>query len=369
MKSNSLKPYETDASQLKGDTKKVVLPNSIKEIAEIVKKEKSIVIRGGGSGLVGGAVPFKETVLDLSKLDKILGFNKNKKIIIVESGIILDDLNNFLDQFKLEFPINPSSHSICTIGGMIATNAVGSRAIKYGKTSDWILWIETINSEGNIEMKNKAELMDFAGMEGITGIITSACLKLTEKIKKSIELKKFDSLEQIIERIKELKRDPKTTMIEILNKDVSEMIGLERSYYLFIETETQEEPTTSNKEVYSIRDKIYPKLAEKGFTRIEDPKLILEKIPLLLDWLEEKKIPFYGHISVGIIHPCFSREQEDLIPEMMKMVKKLGGQISGEHGIGLKKREFLDPNDKKIIINMKKRLDPLNKFNLNKVIL
>ncbi len=113
---------------------------------------------------------------------------------------------------------------------------------------------------------------------------------------------------------------------------------------------------------------VYPFLAKEGNTKIEDPKIMIDKFPRLMNWLEEKGIPVFGHISVGIIHPCFNKEQEHLIPEMMKLVKRLGGQISGEHGIGILKREFVEPNDKKILVNVKKRTDSLNKFNIGKVI-
>jgi len=87
-----------------------------------------------------------------------------------------------------------------------------------------------------------------------------------------------------------------------------------------------------------------------------------------MNWLEERGIPTFGHIGVGILHPCFNHEQEKHVPEMMKLVRRLGGQISGEHGIGILKKGFVEMNDKKILINVKKRTDPLNKFNVGKVI-
>jgi FAD/FMN-containing dehydrogenase len=368
MKLNSRKPYETDSSQIEGKTNQVVLPKDMKELERFVRKFENITIRGGGTGLAGGAVPTNTPIIDLSKIDKILEFNKQKKTILVEAGLILDDLQDFLSKEGLEFPINPSSHSICTIGGMIATNAVGSRAIKYGKTSEWALWLDIMNSEGEIERKNKSELGDFSGMEGITGIIVRAELKLTEKKTRKPKMEKIDSLNELIKRVKELKQQPETTMIEYLDKNVSEMIGLTKNYHLFIETETEEKEKEENKKIYTIRDRVYPELSGRGFTRIEDPQLILDRAEKLLVWLEEKNIPTYGHISVGIIHPCFSKQQENLIPEMMKMIKRFGGQITGEHGIGLLKKEFIEIHDKNLLTTIKKRLDPQNKFNPGKII-
>jgi glycolate oxidase len=88
----------------------------------------------------------------------------------------------------------------------------------------------------------------------------------------------------------------------------------------------------------------------------------------LMNWLEARGIPVFGHIGVGIFHPCFNVEQEKVIPEMMKLVGRLGGQVSGEHGIGLLKRGFVEVNDQKILRNVKKRTDPMGKFNHGKVI-
>jgi len=367
MQKNSLKVYETDSSQIVGKANKVFLPRNIDELQEAVRLSSRLTIRAGGTGLVGGAVPQGDVVIDVSKIDRIVDFDKNKKTIVVETGLVLDDLQDFLAKENLEFPINPSSHSICTIGGMIATNAVGSRAIRYGKTSDWILWLDIMNAKGEIERKNKTELMDFVGMEGITGIITLACLKLFEKKERSPEILKFENLELLIAKVKELKQEQSITMIEFLDKQVSKLIGLEEDYHLFVEHETNGK-TYKNYDLYSQRDKVYPKLSEAGFLRIEDPRLMIDKIPQLIKWLDERKIPTYGHISVGILHPCFSKEQETSVPEMMKLVKRLNGQITGEHGIGILKKEFIDPNDKKLLFNMKKRLDPLNKFNPEKVL-
>lgn len=364
----NLSPYETDSSQLEGNTNKVFHPASISEAQSIVKKTAKLSIRGGGTGLAGGAVPQGEAILDLSKLDKILEFNESKKTVVVEAGVILDELQEFLAEYDLEFPINPSSHAICTIGGMISTNAVGSRAVKYGKTSDWVLWLDVITPSGSLERKNKSEIMDFAGMEGITGVIVKAGLRLKKRPFRTAELLTFESLGETIDKVRELKKISEISMIEYIDPIISEIIGLNKKPHLFVERETETKIAKESSEIYEIRDRIYPKLAEAGFSRIEDPKVMLDKIEPLIEWLEERKIPSYGHISVGLIHPCFSKEQESSIPEMMKIVKRMNGQISGEHGIGILKKRYLDPNDLKLLMNIKKRLDPKNKFNPGKII-
>ena len=121
-------------------------------------------------------------------------------------------------------------------------------------------------------------------------------------------------------------------------------------------------------DLMDMRDRVYPLVASMGYTKIEDPKIMIDRFVKLVSWLESKGIPVFGHIGVGILHPCFKKEQESLVPEMMKLVQRLGGSISGEHGIGMLKRGFVEANDRKILVNVKKRTDPLGKFNMEKVI-
>lgn len=363
-------PYLYDASNIQGTAKDVLFPKTIEEVKTFVKNNNSICIRGGGSGLAGGAVPDNDVVLDLSKLNHIGIFDEKRKIIEVEAGVILDDLQLFLEKYNLEFPVRPSSHSICTIGGMVATDAVGSRAGIYGRTSKWIRWIDVINSKGIVERKGITEISDFAGMEGITGVIVKICLKLFEKINRTATLESFDNIDAMHGAVKKYRSDRNVSMIELVSPFVSEGIGLNNKYNLIIEYENANGKLSGTKynEIMLKRDNIYPFLASKEFSIIEDPKINSDRIIYLIDWLEAHKIPYFGHISVGIIHPCFSKHNENLIPEMMKLVKRNGGQVSGEHGIGIKKKEFVDGQDKKIFENIKKRIDKSNKFNHGKII-
>ncbi|MDP2946993.1 MAG: FAD-binding oxidoreductase [Nanoarchaeota archaeon] len=365
------KVYESDASNIIGKSCKVFIPENIEEVKKLASELKKIVIRGGGTGLAGGAVPQKDdNVLDLSKLIKIENPDEQRMAVIVEAGVILDDLQDFLEKRNLEFPINPSSHSICTIGGMIATNAVGNRALKYGRTSQWIKWIDVVDGFGNLSRKGITEMSDYSGMEGFTGIIARACLKLTEKKTRTATLVKADNIEEVVAIVRNMKRDESVSMIEFIDKIISKGIGLENCCHLIIEYENELGilKDTEYKKVLLLRDKIYPFVANQGFIRIEDPKIPIDKFEKLSAWLSQKGIPVFGHLSVGILHPCFNKEQEKYIPEMIEIVKKIGGQVSGEHGIGLLKKSFVEINDKKIIENIKKRTDPLNKFNEGKVI-
>ncbi|MBT3397820.1 FAD-binding oxidoreductase [archaeon] len=369
---STTKSYETDASGLRGKAKEVIFPNSIPEVQKIVTITPKIVPRGGGTGLAGGAVPQngQDTVLDLSKLTRIQSLDKERSSIEVEAGVILDDLQHHLKRYNLEFPVNPSSHTIATIGGMIATDAVGSRAIKYGRTSKWVKWVDIVDSQGNLQRKGATELSDYAGMEGTTGVIVKACLKLSPRKLRTASLVPLETVKETLALVRQLKLDSSVSMMEFMDKRISKDLGLEERYHLIVEYESDKGKIKDGayEKLLALRDRTYPLLASEGYTRIEDPKILTDRFDKIMPWFESKNIPVFGHLGVGILHPCFNHDQEKFIPEMMKLVRKLGGQISGEHGIGLLKKSFIEPNDKKILVNIKKRTDPINKFNQGKVI-
>jgi FAD/FMN-containing dehydrogenase len=361
--------YETDASLIEGNVANVLFPKNAEEVKRFVIAGNNLVPRGSGSGLAGGAVPIDSIVLDMSKMNKLIRVDETRMIAEVEPGIILDELNLELAKRGLEFPVNPSSHAIATIGGMIATNAVGSRAIKYGRTSNWVSSIEVVNGKGEILEIGKADLMEFSGMEGITGIITKAKLKLIRKRLRTASVMKSLDIVKIIETIKKLKAISEVSMIEFFDKKTSKIMGLGEEYHLIVEFESEQGKLKGleYEKVMGIRDSSYPKLAGEGYSVIEDPKIFLEKVPEFLDYLERQDIPVFGHLGVGILHPCFKRGDKR-IEEVMLLTKKLHGQVTGEHGYGLSKKKFIEPSDAKLIERVKKRHDPFNKINPNKVI-
>ena len=362
--------YSTDASMIEGNAISVIYPETPEQVRQAIVSSAGITVRGAGSGLVGGAVPQNCVVLDMSKMNNILKFDRTKMEIEVEAGVILDELNDYLENYGLEFPVQPSSHSICTIGGMISTNAVGSRAIKYGRTSDWVSRLWVVNGKGEFIEAGKTDMGDFTGMEGITGVIFKARLKLLPKKIRSASLVSFDRLSEVQELVMKLKIRDDVSAIEFLDKFVSGMLGLSDKNHVIIEYESEEGKMGGEEyeKLMKLRDGAYPALASAGFTRIEDPKILVHKFTEFGEFLQDNKVPFFGHLGVGIIHPVFRKEQEKIIREMINTVKKLHGQVSGEHGIGIAKKEFLEPGDIKLIQRIKKRHDPFGKLNCGKVV-
>src|SRR4030042_2386019 len=181
--------YNTDASRLIGNTKSVFFPKTVKEVQKIIKTSKlDIIPRGAGSEKVGGVIPNNSVVVDMSKMNKASNFNLLKRTVCVEAGITIRELNEKLNKMGFEFPIQTNNQGISSIGGMIALNQIGNREMKYGKMKDWVEEIEFVDGRGEIRKIGKSEIVDVCGMEGITGIIISAVLKIFPKIKRSISI-------------------------------------------------------------------------------------------------------------------------------------------------------------------------------------
>ncbi|MBT3642476.1 FAD-binding oxidoreductase [archaeon] len=366
------KHYSRDASHYKGNALDVVHPKSIEELRKIVKTTNYLVGRGGGSGLSGGAVPLagRDTVINLLQFNKINNFDKERKTVEVGCGVILEGLQDYLNFRGFEFPVNPFSRKIATIGGMIATNAVSSRVGKYGRMAQWIKWIDVMDCQGAISRKGVTEISDYSGMEGTTGIIVRACLKVVSKIKRSATIVPITNLIEMIEIVENLKRDKTVSMIDFCDEIISEGIGLEKKYHLFIEYENDlgllKGPEYG--EFLKTLDTIYSFVLGNGCIAIEDPKIMLSKLVHVTKWFREKNVLVFGHLSAGVLYVCFKEEQFSEIPVLRKLIKRLGGMITFSHGIGVLKRDFVEFNDKKILENVKKRTDPLNKFNVGKML-
>jgi len=362
--------YATDAAQIKGRALAVLWPKTTGEITQIIayanKKDIQITPRGAGTSLTAGAVPQNSIILDLSKMDKIT--QESSDTITVEAGTILDDLNTHLRQKDKYFPVIPSSDTVATIGGMLATNAAGTRAIKYGKTSEWTQEIELVTGKGDI-IKTK-DINEFAGTEGILSIITKATLKLTTPPKEtSITTYEFSTAEELTEKVKQLKKDKSISAIEYLDPLTSSLQEKDSKYHLFIEYENNTGTYKTPEEIekaWKQRKGIGTVLSAAGYTKIEDPKIPEKNIPLFLNWLKDQSIPNFGHIGYGIIH-CRLKAGKNL-NEFYEQVKNHNGQVSGEHGIGLTKKQYIPQTLKDELKKKKQKYDPKNILNRGKMI-
>jgi len=367
--------YASDASMREGKTKLIVFPTDVEQVQKIVRYAQRtntvLTIRAGGTSLAGGAVPNDSVVVDLSKLNKIIEINNKEKYALVQAGVILDDLNYELGN-TLSFPIRPSSHSVATIGGMIATNAAGNNAIRYGKVLEWVSQLLVVDGTGKMFDVKGDDIKRFCGKEGTTGIIVEAKLRLTDKlVTKSMEHLRFDNIEGMIEAVKKHRENRNVSSIEFFNRFSAELSGIDNLNHLIIGFESDEGAIKDQKEIealWEVREGLGPTTSSSGFTVMEDPKLPDEALVEFLKWIEKKEVPCFGHIGVGIFHPRFRKTQEGLIADLFAFVKKLGGSVTGEHGIGITKKEFVEKEFADEVKALKKEYDPDNILNKGKII-
>jgi len=170
----------------------ILLPQNSLQISKILKLANKYRIpvtpRGSGTSLSAGPMtPYKGIVLDLSRINKITKIDIENNLVEVEPGVICDDLNQKLEPLGYFFPPDPGSSSVATIGGMVATNAGGIQAFKYGVTKNYVLYLEVILPDGTImnlgtnvlKSVSSYNLKDLIiGSEGTLGVITKIGLRI-----------------------------------------------------------------------------------------------------------------------------------------------------------------------------------------------
>ncbi len=362
--------YNTDASRLIGKAEKVVLPKNIEEVKQIVKSANlDIVPRGAGTGFVGGAIPHDSIVVDMSKMTLVSNFNPLRRSVHVEAGTTIKELNEKLKPIGYEFPIFPANSGISSIGGMIATNASGNRSMKYGHMKDWIEEIEFVNAKTEFIKTSKTDISEVCGLEGTTGIITGATLKIIPIIKRSISIFQSNNLDEILSVARQLKQEKETSMLAFFSKQVSKILGFPESYHIIIEFDSERGKITGQKyeELSRIKEKAYRILFSEGYYNSEDPKMFFDKIKEFVIFLEMNNIPYFGDLGEGLILPFFKDNEKAKRNEIFELIKKMRLK-TGKYGYGLTRKSLLDSFEARLVQRIKSRHDPGEKFNKNKLI-
>ncbi|MDD2620647.1 MAG: FAD-binding oxidoreductase [Syntrophomonadaceae bacterium] len=192
----------------------VVIPRSTEDLQKVMRfayeNNINIIPRGAGTGETGGCIAVKGgIVLDLSNWDEIIEIDASNMQVILRPGVIHAELNKELAKYNLFFPPDPGSSLMCTVGGMVANNASGLRAVKYGCTEQYILGLEVVLPNGdiittggikakcikNVSGLNLTKLM--IGSEGVLGIVSKIRLRCWPKPKaRGIAMAVFDDLDQ-----------------------------------------------------------------------------------------------------------------------------------------------------------------------------
>ncbi len=397
--------YGFDASSRSGLPVAVVRPVNTDEVSKAVsfafKQEVSLVPRGAGSGMTAGAVPVRESiVLSMESMNRIIDIDEQNLIAVVEPGVINSHLQGELEHRGLFYPPDPSSMDFCTIGGNVAENAGGPRAIKYGVTRDYVLGLELVLSNGKVittGAKTYKGVVGYdltrllVGSEGTLAVITKVFLKvlpLPEEIvtllctfselnNSAIAVAKITS-SGIIPRTLEFMDNEAIRAVESykavgLPKDAGALLLIEVDGPRNSVQEDVEkiaaictslgarvniaEDVFSKQRLWEARRAVSPALYRISPSKInEDIVVPRSKIPDMLQSLKKIsdkyriKIVNFGHAGDGNIHVNIMTDKnnkeeyqraEGAVTDIFDTALELGGTISGEHGIGLTKAEYI----------------------------
>ncbi|MBM4169040.1 MAG: FAD-binding protein [Ignavibacteria bacterium] len=376
----------------------------ISKILQLANSEAfAVVPRGSGSGLSGGSIPVEDCIVLLTNhWDRILEIDERNLTVTVEPGIITGQLQTEMEKIGYLYPPDPGSSSICTIGGNVAENAGGIRGLKYGVTKDYVMGFEFVLPSGEVMMIGGKNVKDVSGYnlkdlligsEGTLGVFTKIVLRLIPKPEHSSTLLAYfdrasDSAEAVsaitaskitaaalefldnttIRCVEDYARIGLPTTIEALllieldgrrgevEQDlvqVSEICRRHRASQLRIAKSAAEatQLRTARKAAFAALARVKPT------TILEDATVPRSEVAPMLEQINaiasKHDLMFgnFGHAGDGNLHPtCLTNEHDKdeihrtelAFHEIYSAALRLGGTITGEHGIGLSKRKFLE---------------------------
>jgi glycolate oxidase len=389
----------------------VVKPASAQEISAIMVLANRELIpvtpRGAGSGLSGGATPiYGGIVLSVERMNRILEIDRDNLVVVVEPGVVTNTINEAIKGDGLFYAGYPMSVETCFIGGNVAENAGGGKAIKYGVTDRYVLGMEVVLPSGKIVTLGGKRVKDVTGYnllqlmigsEGTLGIFTKIILKLLPLPTAKVDLLVlFEDVRSAMAIVPEIMTNGRIipTAIEFMDKlsvqttcrylreelpyeqagamllievDGNSEAQVEQEYETIgelclargaIEVYVADNYTTQER-VWAVRRNIAE--AFKVYSPVqslEDVVVPFAQIPDLIPELERLSevynvtIPCYGHAGDGNLHVTIVKhpdtplgdwpEQEHaILVALYQAVARMGGTISGEHGIGVKRRDFM----------------------------
>ena len=400
-----------------------------------IATERRIAItpRAMGSGLSGGAIPLRGSiVLGVARMNRILEIDDIDRVAVVQAGVINADLQNAVEQRGMFYPPDPSSLRQSAIGGNVAENAGGARCLKYGVTGDYVLALEVVLPDGTVirtggrTVKNVTgyELRRlFTGSEGTLGTITEITLRLlakpafartalavfervddaaqtaTDVLGAGVLPTAIEMIDQITMRCIEdnkpagLPVDAAAILIfgvdgndeQVVTHELTEIARIARAAGA---REVQVAQTAADAErLWTARRSINPSLARRRPNRLGEDICVPRRsiLPMIRRIAEIRakyalELPLYGHIGDGNLHPnllCDKRDREEMVRvegaarEIFEAAIALGGTLSGEHGIGLLKKQFMEEDlgadAVALMRRIKDAIDPLGIMNPGKI--
>ncbi|WP_454831371.1 FAD-binding oxidoreductase [Pseudoxanthomonas wuyuanensis] len=395
----------------------------------------AIVPSGGRTGLSGGAVAADgELVLSLERMNKVLDFNAVDRTLTVQPGIALEAVHNAARDHGLVYPVDFAARGSCSIGGSIATNAGGIRVIRYGNTREWVAGLKLITGSGELLTLNRGLIKNSSGYdlrhlvigsEGTLGVVVEATLRLTDPPPPSnvmlLALPSFDVLMKVFAAFRErlqleaFEFFTDRALHHVLAHGAQKPFEETHPYYVVTEfaagDEIQEaaamaafeacmengwvsdgvisQSDAQAAQLWRLREGITESLARyKPYkndvsVRISAMPAFLEETQALLGQAYPHfDVVWFGHIGDGNLHINVLQpegtgdaefvEQCGHVTELLgQTLKRHGGSISAEHGIGLVKKPYLDStrSDEEVAImrGIKQVLDPNGLMNPGKL--
>lgn len=389
----------------------VIKPRTAEEISAITKicnqGKVPVTPRGAGTGLSGGAIPHLGGVLlSTERMNSILQIDEQNLQVITEPGVITEVLQNAVKEKGLFYPPDPSSRGSCFIGGNIAENSGGPKAVKYGVVKDYVLNLEVVLADGSIiwtganVLKNSTgynltQLM--VGSEGTLGIVTKIVLRLIPFPKYDLlMLAPFASLEKASEAVSAVFRAGFTpSALELVEIDALKIVSkMVDSYavpvnddiaaHLIVEVDGNNmdvliqdmeaiaellqqydageiffaDDAQQKNELWKLRRRVAEAAKLAGYTIEEDTVVPRAALPALIKGAKQLgmqhdfSVVCYGHAGDGNLHIRIKKEgipnsygndeMNKILRSLFILVKELGGTISGEHGVGLIQKSYTD---------------------------
>ena len=413
----------------------VVLPENTQEVSNILKycnEEKiKIIPRGAGTGLSGGALPLNDAILlGLSKFNKILEIDFDNKCVIAQPGVTNLSITHAVQHKGFYYAPDPSSQLACSIGGNVAENSGGVHSLKYGTTTNNILGVELVLMDGTVcrlggktlDQEGYDLLGLICGSEGLLGVITEVTVKILKKPQTvKAALIGFSTIEDGGSCVSEIiSTGIVPSGMEIMDKALIEATDnfCKAGYPRDAEALMIVELDGTNSEVDELINKVSDIARKNNSTSIRTSQNEKERLSFwagrkaafpacgamapdyycmdgtiprgkLSEGLKEIKrlskkynLPVANafHAGDGNLHPLIMfdannkeelRKTEEFGAEILKYCVKVGGVLTGEHGVGIEKRELMcemfNDNDIQQQLKIKKSLDEKNLLNPGKV--
>jgi D-lactate dehydrogenase len=425
-------PYGYDNSRLQATPQAVLFGTEHEQICAITRfcheQQIPLVTRGKGTGTTGASVPQQGgVVLSLERMNQILRIDADNRFAIVEPGVTNKALQTALADEGFFWPPDPTSAAVCTIGGNLAYNSAGPRAVKYGTPRENTLGLRAITGAGETirtGVKTTKGVVGYdltrllIGSEGTLAVITEATLKLTPLAESKRTLQaSYRDIHSAAKAVSSIMRQPVTpcalefmdgTAINMvrnfsdlhLSDDVGALLMIEvdgSEHAIELEAAAVAEAarvegmleihTARNadevKRLWKTRKALSPALRNIAPKKInEDVVVPVSHIPDLIEGLEQLSrqhgitIVNFGHAGNGNIHvnllldpddPAQLAAGEACLAAVFELVLGLDGSLSGEHGIGVVKRPFvaqeIDPITLRLMQAVKRQFDPSNILN------